>query len=291
MSDVIEPRLPKWPFYLGDVLLLGLAWLVYHKNQGTMGHWELALAVFCVLAGAGFVIAPFILEYRASVKLAEARGLATVVGQLENLEALAAQISHASGHWQDVHKHADKTAGSAREIAERIADEVRAFNEFMQRANEGEKGTLRLEVEKLRRAEADWLQVLVRILDHTFALHQGALRSGQQNLIGQLSNFQNACLDAARRVGLILVVAKSGEAFDAQRHQSIEDGVKPAADATISETVAPGFSFQGKLIRPVLVRLNGVIQGTAISAVGMSAGGSMPMDQNQLPLEEPNSQK
>ncbi len=289
MSDVIEPKLPKWPFYLGDVLLLGLAWLVYQRNQTALSHWELALAAFCVIVGAAFVITPFVLEYRGSLKMAEARGLATVVGELEKLENLAAQISHASGHWQDVHKHAEKTSGSAKEIVERMAVEVKAFTEFMQRANESEKSTLRLEVDKLRRAEGDWLQVLVRILDHTFALHQGALRSGQQNVIAQLTQFQGVCHDAARRVGLTPIAASPGETFDPQRHQSIDDGAKPEANATITETVAPGFSFQGKLLRPVLVRLSGTVQGEAIGGPGFSAGGVLPTNQSQLPLEEPNS--
>ena len=93
----------------------------------------------------------------------------------------------------------------------------------MQRANDSERATLRLEVEKLRRAEADWLQVLVRMLDHVYALHQGALRSGQPMLIEQVGNFQNACRDAARRVGLTPFTANEAEPFDAQRHQLIED--------------------------------------------------------------------
>ena len=289
MSDSIEPRLPKWPFYLGDVLLLGLACLVYRKNQAAMGHWELAVAVFCVVAGAVFAIAPFVLEYRATLKFAEARGLATTVEQLKNLETLAAQIGNATGHWQEVQKQADKTAGNTREITERMAAEVRAFTEFMQRANDGEKGTLRLEVDKLRRAEGDWLQILVRILDHTYALQQGAVRSGQQNVISQLTHFQSVCHDAARRVGLTPIAAKPGEAFDAQKHQSIEDGVQPAADATVTETVAPGYSFQGKLIRPVLVRVSGTAPETTAGEVGISSAGSMPADQSQLPLEEPQA--
>ncbi len=280
MSDPIEPNLPKWPFYLGDVLLLGVAFLIYRRNPSGMGHWELAIAVLCVIAGAVFTIIPFVMEYRASLKLAEARGLATVVEQLEKLEALAAQISHASGHWQDVHKHADKTAGTAREIAERMAVEVKAFTEFMQRANENEKGTLRLEVDKLRRAEGDWLQVLIRVLDHTFALQQGAVRSGQANVITQLTHFQNVCHDAARRIGLTPLVANPGEPFDAQRHQSVEDNVKPGPDAAIAETLAPGFSFQGKLIRPALVRIAAMGQATEAAA---SAG-----DQSQLPLGQPD---
>jgi len=62
---------------------------------------------------------------------------------------------------------------------------------------------LELETAKLRRAEGDWLQVTVRILDHVFALYVAAARSGQPRLAEQIAAFQNACRDAARRVGLV----------------------------------------------------------------------------------------
>jgi molecular chaperone GrpE (heat shock protein) len=174
---------------------------------------------------------------------------------MKNLEGVAAQIQGATGQWQTVQEHSDKTATAAREIAERMTAEVQSFTEFMQRANDGEKATLRLEVEKLRRAEADWLQVLVRMLDHVYALRVGAQRSGQPKLIEQLGNFQNACNDAARRVGLTPFVATDTDAFDAARHQLVEGDAKAAAGSRIGETVAAGYSFQGKLLRPALVRL------------------------------------
>ena len=161
-----------------------------------------------------------------------------------------------------------------------MTSEVKSFTEFMQQANDKERATLRLEVEKLRRAEADWLQVLVHTLDHVFALHQGALRSGQPALAEQVGNFQNACRDVARRVGLTPFAAKEADPFDAQRHQLVEEGVTPPADAVVADTVAAGYTFQGRLIRPALVRLRETAAGVAIpSPVDASA------QQSSLPLE------
>jgi hypothetical protein len=85
-----------------------------------------------------------------------------------------------------VQEGADKVARTSKEIAERMSAEAKAFMEFMQKANDSEKANLRLEVDKLRRSETDWLQVLVRMLDHVYALHLGAIRSGQPALIAQL---------------------------------------------------------------------------------------------------------
>jgi molecular chaperone GrpE (heat shock protein) len=120
--------------------------------------------------------------------------------------------------------------------------------------NDTEKGALRLEVEKLRRAEADWLQVLARILDHIFALHDAAVRSGNAELAAQIGQFQQTCREAARRIGLVPLGAAPDEKFEAKKHRA--HGIEtPPADAVVAETLAPGLTYQGRLIRPVLVRL------------------------------------
>ncbi len=290
MRSQTEPRIPKWPFFLGDALLLGLAWFIYFQSKLPMGPWQIAFVVVCVAGGAWLALMPFLLEYRVAAKVAEANALATVVAQLEKLDAVAAQIGDATGHWHSVQEAAGKTATAAKEIAERMGSEVKSFAEFMQKINDGEKATLRLEVEKLRRAEADWLQVLVRMLDHVYALHNGALRSGQPNLIENLTNFQNACRDAARRVGLTPFQATPSERFDAQRHQVANGERPPRPDAVVRDTIASGYTFQGRLLRPALVRLNDDAVGE-IPALEASRGQELAdhgenasAGQGQLPL-------
>ena len=283
MSESITPKLPKWPFLLGDGLLLGTAYFIRHQSGSPLRHWELVLVLLCVAAGACLCVVPFLFEYHALVKVTEAGALTTVVSQLKNLEGIANQIAGATGKWQDAQEQADKTVAAAKEIAERMTGEVQAFTEFMKRASDSERATLRLEVEKLRRGESEWLQVAVRTLDHVYALHQGACRSGQANLIDQVGSFQNACRDAARRVGLTPFVANAGEPFDVQRHQLIEEGTKPPADAVIGETIATGYTFQGRLLRPALVRLRDRDTGAAEVA---AAGG--PELQGQASLRAEN---
>ncbi len=220
-----------------------------------MTVWAMTMVVLCVAAGAVLGITPFVLEYQATLKLAEANALATVVSQMQDLENIAGQITRATGQWQDVQQSADKTAASAHSIAERMAAEVKGFAQFMEQVNDREKATLRLEVEKLRRVETEWLQVLVRMLDHVYALHVGAVRSSQPALIDQVGNFQSACRDAARRVGLTPFTAREAEPFDDQRHQLVDGNSEAASGSTVAETIAAGYTFQGKLLRPALVRL------------------------------------
>jgi molecular chaperone GrpE (heat shock protein) len=289
MRELSEPKLSKWPFFLGDALLLGAAWFIHSQSTLPMGPWQITFVVLCVVAGACMAIMPFLLEYHVVVRLAEAKGLATVVSQMRNIEAIAAQIQGATGCWQNAQDSADKTAAAAGSIAQRMTAEVKAFTEFMQRSNDAEKANLRLEVEKLRRAEADWLQVLVRVLDHVYALNQGALRSGQPNLIEQLRIFQDACRDAARRVGLTPFAAGDSEPFDAQRHRLLEDEKMPAAGAVVSETIAAGYTFQGRLVRPALVRLRESNGGNL--KVIASAPGQTESQQSQFELESAKTKR
>ena len=282
MRDLTAPKLSKWPFFLGDLLLLGAAYFVFFQSKPPMGPWQIAFVVLCVAGGAWLCVMPFLLEYRVQGKLAEARSLGTVVAQIQNLDGIAQQISGATARWQTVQEQADKTAATARSIAESMNKEAHAFGEFMERVNDNEKATLRVEIEKYRRAEADWLQVIVRMLDHVYALHVGAIRSGQPKLIEQLGQFQGACRDAARRVGLTPFIPGPAEPFDAQRHQILDGNGTPPAGAAVGETVATGYTFQGRLLRPALVRLAEQVGETVTEsepAVGVNATA-----QSQLPL-------
>jgi molecular chaperone GrpE (heat shock protein) len=245
----------KWPYYVADVVLFGLAtWIVYHFPH-PLTFWPASLMVSCVVGAAVFGIWPHRMEYKTAVQFAEADSLADAVKGIRNVQTVAEQIRLATGQWQGVQEHSAKTVAAAREVSERIAAEAQAFAEFMQKANDSEKATLRLEVEKLRRGEGQWLHVLVHLLDHIFALHQAGARSGQPNLEAQLARFQEACRDVVRRVGLTPFEAGPDEPFDAGKHQVPEGQPQPEPEARIAQTLAAGYTFQGQLVRRSLVAL------------------------------------
>jgi molecular chaperone GrpE (heat shock protein) len=278
-----ELKVPKWPFFLGDAFMLGLAYyLFYWQAKFPLSQWEVVACALCVVLAAMLGILPYLLEYRAVikygalVKLIETSSLCAATEKIQNLESCVAQLGAASDQLQNAQIQADQTTNLARQIAERMAHEVKGFTEFMQKANESERATLRLEAEKLRRNEGEWLNVLVFMLDHIFALTKAAERSGQDNLIKQLAHFQAACRDAARRVGLVPVLAIAGESFDAQKHQLPEG--ETATAGNIVELMACGFSYQGRLLRRALVRLTEAANDSAPATAGE------PQPQNQLPL-------
>lgn len=255
MADRNAPKLSKWPFYLGDVVLLGIAGWIVHQSHYPLGPWPLFFLVILAIVGAWVSVTPFLVEYRATLKFAEADSLTTAVKQINDLRAFTNQISFATAQWQLVQEQAANTVKTAREIAERITAEAHAFSEFMRKANDAEKAHLRLETDKLRRAEQEWLQTIVRLLDHVYALHQAGLRSGQPVLIEQLGTFQKACRDAARRLGVVPFEAKPDEPFNDTAHQLADAEAKPPVGACVAETIATGYTFRGQLLRPPLVSL------------------------------------
>lgn len=288
VQQLPELRVPKWPFFLADALMLGLAYYLFYWQVNPklpLSQWEVIACCVCVFLAALLGVTPFLLEYRAVfkygalMKLIETNTLTAAAEKIQNLEGCVSHINNATEQLQAAQTQADKTAQLAGQITDRMAQEVREFTEFMQKSNDGEKATLRLEVEKLRRSESEWLSVLVFMLDHIFALNKAAERSGQENLIKQLSHFQSACRDAARRVGLIPVLALPGDAFDAQRHQ-VAEGEVPAA-GLVEEVLVSGYSFQGKLIRSAVVSLASLAPAES-GAAENSAAAAAP--QTPVPL-------
>jgi molecular chaperone GrpE (heat shock protein) len=270
MTEPTAPQLAKWPFLLADLLFVGIAAAVVLNTAEPFGVWQSAICIISIGAGAWLSVLPYLAEYRAAVKLAEAAHLADTVGQVQGIEQASRQVASASAQLQSALDQSARTVTAAGEIADRMAEEVKHFTAFMAQAGDKEKATLKLEAEKLRRGEADWLQVVARILDHAFALHQAAVRSGQPNVAEQIGRFQLACLDAARRVGVTAFAVKPDEAFDPKAHQTADPKAPVPENAKVAETLAPGLSYQGQLVRPALVRL----QGEAAVAADPAGGDS-----------------
>ena len=121
MRNQTEPALSKWPFYLGDLLLVGVAGLIYSKSNLPFGLGEAGLITVCVAAGAVLAILPFVLEYRVAARLAESASLTEVVAQIQQVETVAQQISGATARWQSVQEVAERVASTSKAIAERMS--------------------------------------------------------------------------------------------------------------------------------------------------------------------------
>jgi molecular chaperone GrpE (heat shock protein) len=269
------PRIAKLPFIIGDLLLLAAA--AYIALYGaSLGKWQYAAMVGAVAFGAWLAVWPFVLEFRALTKLLESSALTSATEKIKDLDKVAGSISSAVTEWQHLQQSATQTVTAAEHIAERMTTEARNFGEILGRMNEAEKSHLRLEVEKLRRAEGDWLGITVRILDHVHALHQAGVRSGQRNIVDQLSNFQQACRETARRMGIVPVMPETEVPFDPRAHRLLDDST-PDEGAIITDIIAPGYTFQGQMIRLPVV------------AVKETESTQAKAENPELPLEQSTS--
>jgi molecular chaperone GrpE (heat shock protein) len=259
MNEVSEWKIPKLPFLLAYAALVITAAALIYKARHPISQAEIFIAIGCVALGAVLGVVPYYLDYRAMGKALEVNALGAVTEKIQNLEKISEQISSATNHWAviqgTVSAEAGKSTAAARAIADKMTEEARRFSEYMIKMNDSEKATLRLEVEKLHRAEGEWLQILVRVLDHVFALHTGAVRTGDQRFIEPISNFQHACQETVRRLGLVSFIAEPDKPFDAERHQVAGKLEKIPDGAVVAETIGAGYTFQGKLLRPAIVRL------------------------------------
>ena len=285
MNDIREWKIPKWPFLLGNALLLAFAYLVVWKSAHPISKWEILACLASAVIGAGLGVLPFLLDYRAVGTAIQVNALGAVADRIRDLEKLAAQIGAATNQWEVVQAQAEKTAAGARQMADKMGAEAREFSQFMQKMNDSEKTALRLEVEKMHRGEAEWLQMLVRVFDHIFALHAAAVRSGQSQLAEQITHFQNGCRDTVRRIGLAPFVAEPGEAFDATRHQVPGSKTEPRDGAVVAETLGSGYTFQGKLLRPAFVRLREAnAPATPLASPPVSSEPPARENEDELPL-------
>jgi molecular chaperone GrpE (heat shock protein) len=302
MSDPRVPSPAKWPFIAADLALLAVAyWIVGHYPH-PVPVIAMALAAGCVVVAAFLAVMPFRMHYQALVRFAESNELNDAVAQINKVDLAAEQIGAATAQWQGVQEQSARTVAAAREISERIIAEAKAFSEFMQKADAHEKATLRLEVEKLRRSEGQWLQLLVHLLDHVYALRQAGARSGQPNLEAQLSRFGEACYEVVRRVGLIPFDAASGDTFEPEKHQVVDGQPEPEPGAQVGQTLASGYTFQGQMVRRSLVSIQSAIPEAPAAEIltedepliesgggdpAAQSGTAMDSAQENIPVETP----
>lgn len=258
MAEPEVPTINPIPFFIADLLLLALAVGIVFTHEPPVNA-GLMWVVFAAMAlGGCFSVWPFLKRYQAEIKLAETRGLTNAMEQIRQLEKVGKVITETSGILEQFQDQEKQTLAAAKNMTDQFSREAKAFQEFLEKANDSEKQHLRLETEKLRRAESEWLQVVVHMLDHVHALHAAGMRSGQPNLINQLSQFQAACRDTARRVGLVPFSPEPGDPFEESKHLVNHEGEELSLPdyREIAESLAVGYLFQGRLLRKALVKVH-----------------------------------
>ena len=290
MSDDRAPaRLAKWPFYLADLLLCAVIFFVLNQLGAFEGTTDMLIVVACLVVAAlaaWFSVLPWLKEHHAATQLSDSSNLKTSLEQIKSVEKVADLIRQSNSQWQGVQDASARTLTSAREITDKMKVETDEFMKFISSAHDQERAGLRLEVEKLRRMEGDWIKVAVQMLDHVFALARAAERSGQAQLIKQLQQFQNACRDVARRMGLAPFVPTIGDAFDHRAHQLPNPQMTAQEGDRIKDVLASGFTYQGQLLRRSLVLLDSSAPNAEAAAEPEAIQDSAATEQNARDIQQ-----
>ncbi|MBI3881842.1 MAG: nucleotide exchange factor GrpE [Verrucomicrobia bacterium] len=256
MTERSAPGANPLPFLIGDAVLVAFAaYLAFYARP--FGTAQMLACLAALAAAALLGCWPFVLKHQAALRLTENDQLTDAVAKIQQLEQVARQISSCTNAWDAAQTAADKTVALAKGIAAGMTDEAARFRDFMGKAADSEKRTLTFETEKLRRAQGDWLSTVVALLDHVNALHAAAVRSGQENVIAQLTRFRAVCHDLVRRQGLVPFVPEPGAPFDDAAHALADENAQAEKGATIGEVLATGINFQGQLLRKSVVSLAG----------------------------------
>ena len=272
------PQIRKWPFVVGDLLLIGVAVWIFYTNDYAPAGGDLGMIVACLGLGVFISVLPFMAEFREESRRFDANEFRSTLDQIRQLEGVGDRLDAVTAQWEAVQENCGQVVQAAADLSAKNEAEVERWQRMAQQADTRERDHLRLEVEKLRRGEREWLEVLVGILDHIFALHRAAVQSRQVKLIGQIEAFRNACLEISRRVGLSQYLIDPGEAYNPEIHK-IPEGSPCPENPVVAETLAPGFSFQGHAVRQPMVAL---VDRSLMGSKGADASGETAKDDPDL---------
>jgi hypothetical protein len=118
------PRLPKWPFFAGDVLLLGFAFLIDRYAHNPFAGKPFILIFACIALGAVLAVVPFILDYARQQDEAldeRQRGLEALA---QTITASAEQISIATQSLPGIAETAAKNLDLAKQLPARLQEKT-----------------------------------------------------------------------------------------------------------------------------------------------------------------------
>ena len=113
VNDNNHLRLVKWPFYTGDGLLVLLAFLIVAYSAKPLSSTAISWCVISITFGALVFVAPFILEYLNSIRLAKNQLQEAVDRQLQGLDTVLQELDALSITLTDL---AQKSANSTEKM-------------------------------------------------------------------------------------------------------------------------------------------------------------------------------
>ena len=155
-----SPRPPKWPFFLGDGILLVVACLIGLLAPSPLSATELSLIFGCVALGAVLAVLPALLDSAAAQREAEAALQLKLAEQNTKLQHAAETLASIAGQLKSAHEATARAVHTAENLPYRLQEKIAEFTTALQERDDEEKASMAKELEALRDAEGDRLTAL-----------------------------------------------------------------------------------------------------------------------------------
>ncbi|RME68900.1 MAG: hypothetical protein D6781_09845 [Verrucomicrobia bacterium] len=130
--------IPRWPFYLGDAafLILAFATITLAGSPPSLGH--IAVATLCTIIGIALLLIPFLLEYDARARFAEAQARDHAEAQLRRLAQIGDQLTNVLSRSQSTEEQIGQALGNLDEIIEKLGNLTDDLGQFISRLSTSE---------------------------------------------------------------------------------------------------------------------------------------------------------
>ena len=161
MNLTSSPRPPKWPYLLGDIVLLALACIVGITAESPLSATALSVIFGCVALGCVLGVLPYILDFSGEQRDAVAEFQQRLEVQnaklLHGIEALAAT----GAQLKAAQEAAAKAVHTAESLPYKLQEKIAEFTTQLQQHDDEEKAAMTKELETLRDTEGQRLTALV----------------------------------------------------------------------------------------------------------------------------------
>ncbi|MBK8479324.1 MAG: hypothetical protein IPL39_24505 [Opitutaceae bacterium] len=155
-----SPRPPKWPYFLGDGVLLVLAGLIGLLAPSPLSATALSMIFGCVALGSVLGVLPFLLDFAAGQHEAEAALQLKLEAQNTRLHQSAETIASIAGQLKSAHEATARAVHTAETLPYRLQEKIAEFTTQLQTRDDEEKATMLKELEALRDAEGQRLTAI-----------------------------------------------------------------------------------------------------------------------------------
>ncbi len=150
---------------LGATVFIAVGTAVLLLSASPPGAGTMIVFILCLAVSALLSFAPFLIEYDARVRLAEAQARDHIESQLRRLTQTTEQLGNAISRSQSTEEQVGQALGTLEELTEKLNAQTDEIAQTLARSQEREISALRAEVECLVRERDDRLAALEQRLD------------------------------------------------------------------------------------------------------------------------------